>query len=58
VLKIIFSICWACDERDETNSVGVVMKTNVEGKRGRPKNRWLDTIENDTRTVSVNVGDV
>jgi len=38
----------------------VVLKINVEEKkeRGRPKKRWLDTIENDMRAVGVCVGDV
>jgi hypothetical protein len=33
---------------------------NIEGKRerGRPKKRWLDTIENDMKAVSVWVGNV
>jgi hypothetical protein len=31
---------------------------NVEGKRGRPKNRWLDTIENEMRVISVLLGNV
>jgi len=41
--------------REETEAVRVVMKLNVEGKRGteRPKNKWLDTIENDVRAVDV-----
>jgi hypothetical protein len=32
---------------------------NVERKieRGRPKKRWLDTIEKDTRTIGMCVGD-
>jgi len=32
---------------EKTKSVRVVMKMNVEvdGERGRPKNRWLDTTE-------------
>jgi hypothetical protein len=36
------------------------MKMNVKGNRGRgkPKNRWLDTIENDMRAVNVCSGDV
>jgi hypothetical protein len=36
------------------------MKINVEGKRerGRPKKKWLDTIENDMRAVGVYVGDL
>jgi hypothetical protein len=32
------------------------MKMNVEVKRGRPKKRWLDTIENDMRAVRVHRG--
>lgn len=36
------------------------MKINVEGirRRGRPKKRWFDTIENDKRDVGVFIGDV
>jgi hypothetical protein len=36
------------------------MKMNVRRKSGRrrPKNRWLDTIENDIKAVGVCVGDV
>jgi hypothetical protein len=41
--------------REETNAIRVVIKMNIEGKRerGRPKKRWLDTIENDMKAVSV-----
>jgi hypothetical protein len=47
-------------KQEETKAVTVVMKMNVEGKyrRRRPKNRWLDIIENDMRTVGVYIGDV
>jgi hypothetical protein len=42
--------------RKETKAVRVVMKMNVKGKIGRrPKKRWLDTIENDMRAVTVTV---
>jgi hypothetical protein len=34
------------------------MKMNVEGKRGSPIKKWLDTIENDIRAVGVCVGNV
>jgi hypothetical protein len=36
------------------------MKINVERKRskGRPKNKWLGTIENDMRAKGVCIGDV
>jgi hypothetical protein len=36
------------------------MQINVEGKRrrGRPKKRWLDTIENEIRAFGVCIGDV
>jgi hypothetical protein len=44
--------------REETNAVRVVMKMNIEAKRGRPKKRWLDTIENDMRVFGVCVSDV
>jgi hypothetical protein len=35
--------------RKETKAVRVVIKMNIEGKRGRrrPKKRWLDMIQND-----------
>jgi hypothetical protein len=41
--------------REESNTVRVVMEINVEGKRGkgRPKKRWLDTIE--TREKKKNI---
>jgi len=41
--------------REETKAARVVMKINVEGKRGRgiTQKRWLDTIENDMRAVGV-----
>jgi hypothetical protein len=34
--------------REEIKAVRVIIKINIEGKRGsrRPKKRWLDTIEN------------
>jgi hypothetical protein len=46
--------------RDKTNAVRVVVKINIEGKRrrGRPKNRWLDTIENDMRAIGIYIGDI
>jgi hypothetical protein len=45
-------------KREETKAVKVVMKINVEGKKGRPKKKWLDTIENYMKTVGVCVEDV
>jgi hypothetical protein len=38
----------------------VIKKINIDGKRRRrrPKNRWLDTIENDIKAVGVCVRDV
>jgi hypothetical protein len=44
--------------REETKAVTVFMKMNVEGEKGKPRKRWLDTIENDMRAVDVCVGDV
>ena len=46
--------------REETSAVRVVMKMNVEGKRGRgrPKMKWLENIEKDMRVVGVCIGDV
>jgi len=47
--------------REELKAVRVVMEMNVEGTRGRgrPKEIWLDTVENDImRVVGVCVGDV
>jgi len=47
-------------KREEIKTVRVVMKVNVEGKKGRgkPKKKWLDTVENDMRAVGVCVEDV
>jgi len=47
-------------KRGEAKTVRVVLKINVKGKRGRgrPKKRWLDTIENNMRAVGVCVRDV
>jgi len=47
-------------KQEETKAVEVVMKMNIEGKRGRerPKKSWLGTIENDMRAVGVCVGNV
>jgi hypothetical protein len=44
--------------REETKAVRVVMKMNGEGKRGRgrPKKRWLDTIENDMKAACMRRG--
>jgi len=39
--------------REKTEAVKAVMKMNVEGRRGRPKKRWLDTIENDMIAAGV-----
>jgi len=46
--------------RDEMKAVRVVMRTNVEEKKGEEdrKKRWLDTIENDLRTAGVRLGSV
>jgi len=42
-------------KRDEMEAEKVVMRINVEGKRGRdrPKKRWLDTTMSDVRAASV-----
>jgi hypothetical protein len=46
--------------QEETKAIRVVMKINVKGKkeRGRPKKKWLDTIENDMRAVSLCIEDI
>jgi hypothetical protein len=44
--------------RKETNAVIVVIKLKVHGKRGKPKKRWLDTIENNRMAVGVCVRDI
>jgi hypothetical protein len=47
-------------KREETNAVGIFMKMNVKGKRGRgrPKKRWLGMIENDMRAIGMYVEDI
>jgi len=46
--------------REETKAIRVVMKIVVVEKtgRGRPKKRWLDTIENDMNAAGLCEGDV
>ncbi|KAL4132087.1 hypothetical protein QTP88_009302 [Uroleucon formosanum] len=46
--------------REETSAVRVVMKMNVEMKRGRgrPKKRWLENIENDVKAFGLCIEDV
>jgi hypothetical protein len=46
--------------REETKAVRMVMKINIERKRGRgrSKKRWLDMIENDIRDIDACVMDV
>jgi len=46
--------------QEKTKAVKMVMKTNIEGKRGKKKQkkRWLDTIDNDMRAVGVGVREV
>jgi hypothetical protein len=46
--------------REETKAMRVVMKMNFEWEngRGRSKNTWLDTIENDMKAVGMSVRDV
>jgi len=48
------------DERKmEMEAVRVVMKMNVEGKKGREnQNRWLDTTKNDMRLAGMCLGKV
>lgn len=41
---------------ERLEAVRMVVKMNVEGRKGRPKKRWLVGIENDVRTTSVNEG--
>jgi len=36
---------WYVMRREETKSVRVVMKMNVEGRSERPINKWLDTFK-------------
>lgn len=42
--------------REEANADKLIMKINGEGrkKRERPKNRWLNTIQNNTRAGQKN----
>jgi hypothetical protein len=46
--------------REKTNALRVIIKMNVEGKkgRGRTKRRWFEIIVNDMRAVGVCVGDI
>jgi len=46
--------------REDSGAVRTVMELSVKGriKRGRPKKKWLNTIEEDMRTTGVNVEDV
>jgi len=39
--------------REKTKAVRKVMTKNNEGRRGRPKKGWFDTIENDMRAAGV-----
>ncbi|KAL4104536.1 hypothetical protein QTP88_019831 [Uroleucon formosanum] len=47
-------------KREKTSAVIIVMKMNIEGKkgRGRPKKRWLKNIKKDMRAVVVCIEDV
>jgi len=50
---------WACDEeREEMEVVRTVMIINVEGRRGKLKKWWLNTIESDMRAAGVCPRDV
>jgi len=55
-------VVFACSkEREDGCSTSVVMRMNVEGKRGRripKKKRWLETIESVIKASGVCVGDV
>lgn len=44
---------WACDEKEETKAVRVVIKMNIGENRGsgRPKKRRMETVENYMRVV-------
>jgi len=44
--------------RENSEAVRMVMEMNVEGRRGRPKKKWLDAFECDMRTAGVCVDDV
>jgi len=39
--------------REESEAVRTVMEMNIEKRRGRPKRKWLNVIECDTRTCGV-----
>jgi len=44
--------------KEGSEAVKTVLETNVEGIRGRPKEKWLNVIDCDMRTTGVYVNDV
>jgi hypothetical protein len=46
---------WACDETRGTNAVRVLMKMNVEGKRGRDLNIYKQIIIIDLLLITSNI---
>jgi hypothetical protein len=50
----------SCKKGDDSEAVSVVTEKNVEGnrERGRPKEMWLNKIENHMETAGVNKREV
>jgi len=41
--------------REKSEAIRTVMEMNIDGRRGRPKKKWVNTIEEDMSTDGVYV---